>query len=387
MSTESSDRLANLLQDFDYNVESDDFILYGVDRLIEVDRASFEDEEFRRTIDEGIRNHIEEQIEIRAEIAMRLRSSLPVLDRETARIARRTIHALEDVEFPLHNVSLIVRSYTSYLFRRLEESPHESALEEEAARLIERWHNGEILREQMTTLLKAIGGPAVSPLADLLFQTGEDRMAAETAIDTLATIRRSTSARVLAHAIAEPLLDEDLELKAYAAGRALWPQQRHYMLQELSSHEHEDLPFRWFQLLVECNELNAVDLILGEVLIHGEDTTYHEDLRSLLELLRNSGDPEVEAKIVGVINAEETPAQAKQLLENFIGAFSPAPAVREDPWTRASQRAELNRKYLAAAKLYDAGRTAEALRAVDSILKADAEHPFAVGLKRLIVPA
>ena len=46
----------------------------------------------------------------------------------------------------------------------------------------------------------------------------------------------------------------------------------------------------------ECNELNAVDLILGEVLVHGEDTTYHEDLRSLLELLRNSGDPEVEAK-------------------------------------------------------------------------------------------
>ena len=196
MSIASSDRLATLLQDFDYNVEADDFILYEVDRLIEEDRASFEDEDFRRTIDEGIRNHIEERIEIRAQIAMRLRSSMSGLDRETARIAKRTIHALEDAEFPLHNISLIVRSYTSYLFRRLEESGDDSALEQEAATLIERWHNGEILREQMTRLLRAIGGPAVAPLADLLFQSGEDRTAAETAIDTLGAIDRSTSARI-----------------------------------------------------------------------------------------------------------------------------------------------------------------------------------------------
>ena len=383
MSLDSADRLAYLLQDFDYRVESDDFIRYEVDRLIEEDRASFEDEDFRRTIDEGIRNHIEERIEIRAQIAVRLRSALSGLDRETARIARRAIHALEDAEFPLLNVSLIVRSYTSYLFRTLEESQDHSALQEEAVRLIERWHNGEILREQMTRLLNAIGGPAIGPLADLLFQSGEDRMAAETAIDTLGAIRCSTTARILAHAVAEPLLDEDLELKAYAAGRALWPLQRHYILHELSAHEHEDLPFRWFQLLIECDELNAVDLILGELLVHGEDATYHEDLKALLELLRNSGDPEVEAKIVGVINAEDTPAQAKQLLESFIATFSPAPAVLENPWILASQRAELNRKYIAAAKLYDSGRTAEALRALDSILKADPEYPFAVGLKRL----
>src|SRR5262249_40914304 len=153
---------------------------------------------------------------------------------------------------------------------------------------------------------------------------------------------------------------------------------------ELSPHEHEDLPFRWFQLLIECNELNAVDLILGELLVHAEDTTYHEDLKALLELLRNSGDPEVEAKVVGVINGEETPAQAKQLLEEFIASFSPAPAAAENPWTRASHRAELNRKYLAAAKLYDSGRSSEALSALDSILNASPEYPFAVGLKRLI---
>src|SRR5262245_47737581 len=386
MSIESSDRLANLLQDFHYNVEDDDFILYEVDRLIEEDRASFEDEDFRRTIDEGIRNHIEERIEIRAQIAMRLRSSLSGLDRETARIARRTIHALEDAEFPLHNVSLIVRSYTSYLFIALEESQDHSALHEEAARLIERWHNGEILREQMTRLLKAIGGPAVGPLADLLFQSGEDRTAAETAVDSLAAIPSATSARVLAHAIAEPLLDEDLELKAYAAGRTLWPLQRHFILHELSSHEHEDLPFRWFQLLVECDELSAVDLILGELLIHGEDATYQEDLKALLELLRNSRDPEVEAKLVGVINAEETPAQTKQLLEEFIATFTPPATPHENPWTQASQRSELNRKYLAAAKLYDSGRTAEAMLALDFILQTAADYPFAVGLKRLVTP-
>ena len=384
MNIESSDRLATVLQDFDYNVEADDFILYEVDRLIEEDRASFEDEDFRRTIDEGIRNHIEELIEIRAQIAMLLRSSVSGLDRETARIAKRTIHALEDAEFPLHNVSLIVRSYTSYLFRRLDESRDDSALEQEAVRLIERWHNGEILREQMTRLLKAIGGPAVAPLADLLFQSGEDRTGAETAIDTLGAIDRSTSARILAHAIVEPLLDEDLELKAYAASRAQWPLQRHYILHELSSHEHEDLPFRWYQLLVECDELNAVDLILGELLVHGEDTAYHEDLKALLELMRNSRDPEVEAKIVSVINGDETPPLAKQLLEESIATFAPAPVTDENPWTRAAHLGELNRKYVTAAKHYDAGRSAEALRALDSILAADPQYPFAVGLKRLV---
>ena len=76
--------------------------------------ASFEDEEFRRIIDLGIHAHIEESPEIRAAVASRLRKAADPF-------ASRMIHAIEDVESPLRNLSLIVRTYTGYVFRRLQE--------------------------------------------------------------------------------------------------------------------------------------------------------------------------------------------------------------------------------------------------------------------------
>src|SRR5690349_5303950 len=115
---ESADILADLFADVDYHVETDDFVMYEVSRLIEEDRASFEDEEFRRVIDEGVQAHVEERPEIRAGLAMRLRQASATLDDSTRRIAQRTIRALEDMEFPLRNVSLIVRTYTAYIFGR-----------------------------------------------------------------------------------------------------------------------------------------------------------------------------------------------------------------------------------------------------------------------------
>src|SRR5438876_2454809 len=96
---ETADALARLFDDFDFKVESDDFVLYEVARLIEEDRASFEDEEFRRIIDFGIHAHIEENLEIRAAMASRLRKAA---DHPAARM----IHALEDVDSPLRHLSL-----------------------------------------------------------------------------------------------------------------------------------------------------------------------------------------------------------------------------------------------------------------------------------------
>src|SRR5689334_17488838 len=100
--------LARLFDDFDYRVETDEFVLYEIDRLIEEDRASFEDEEFRRVIDEGIRQHIEERLEIRSAMAVRLRTALPRFDSSAQKVGRRTLRALEDIRSPLHSASIVV---------------------------------------------------------------------------------------------------------------------------------------------------------------------------------------------------------------------------------------------------------------------------------------
>jgi hypothetical protein len=383
---ESVDALAHLFEDFDFHVEPDDFLIYELSGLIDADRATFEDEAFRRVIDEGIREHIEEQLETRARMAAVLRRTFRQLDDSAQRIAARTIRALEEVGFPLHNASLVVRTYTAYMFRRLQDaSDQDSNFEDEARTLIERWHKGEILREEMTKRLKQIGRPAVGPLADLLFDAPEDRMAAETAIDTLGAIQCSSSARVLAHSIVEPILEEDLELKAYRFARALWPLPRHYILYTLATHAHEDLPFHWFQLLVDCDELAAVDMILDEVLVHIDNPVYHEDLKALLELLHLSNDPDVEEKVVALLNTEDTAAEAKKLLEGFVATFQPSFRNAKNPWADAAKLFDFNKRYLAAAKLYDSGRTADALTALNAILADDPQYPFAVALKELLL--
>jgi hypothetical protein len=381
---DSADILADFFHDTDFQVETDDFFLYEIGRLIEEDRASFEDEEFRRVIDAGIRAHVEEKLDVRAKMASRLRKEWSRLDDPTRRIAVRTIRALEEIEFPLHNISLIVRTYTAYLFRRLQEAAEQPGdLEEEARQLIERWHKGEILREEMTKRLKQIGRPAVAPLADLLFEAPEDRMASEMAIETLGSIPCPSSARVLAHSILEPILDEDLEASAYKLTRALWPLPRHYVLYTLAPHTHEDLSFRWFQLLIESDELIAVDLILDELLEHSESPAYHEDLKAILELIRFSRDPDAEEKVLAILNSPDTPRQAVTLLDAFVADFRPPPRQSDNPWTRAARMADINKRYLSAAKLFESGRTAEALRSIDSILGDAPGYPFAVALKQI----
>ncbi len=302
----------NPLEAFDYRVHPDDFILYELGRLIEEDRADLDDEDFRRLIDEGIHEHIELRPEIRNRIAAALKAA-------GERPASRIMRMVGEPSAPLGGLGPIVHSYTAYLFRRLEETPAAtSPAEEEARELIERWKRGEILREQLTQRLVEIGVAAVAPVADLLFDTPEDRTAALAALEVLGAIPSLISARVLAHAISEPMLEEELELKAYGSVRDMWPLPRLFVMYSMRPHTHEDLPFRWFQLLVEMEEPDAVDRIIEELVAHAENPNFQEDLRALLELIGQSKDPAREDKILHVLNSEEAPRSVVKLLEEFL---------------------------------------------------------------------
>jgi hypothetical protein len=337
------------LDGFDYRVKCDDFVLYELGRIIEEDRASLEDEEFRRLIREGIHEHIDTRLEIRAEMAKHLR----LQGLQAARILR----AVEDIESPLLDVEMVVRTYTAYLFRKLEECTETNATSEDA----------------------------VARTADLLFDSLENRTVAEHELDLLGSIRTPVSARVLAHVISEPMLDEDLETKAYGVLRAMWPLPRHYILYSLKPHTHEDIPFRWFQLLIDSDELTAVDCILEEVFAHAKSPNFREDLLALVELLGQAHDPYTEDKIMQVLNNPSTPRPAVQMLETFLKTSPPrAPsAATVEPWASFTRLQFSNKEYLAAAKLFDAGRKTDALRKLDELLERDPGYPMAVMLKEL----
>jgi hypothetical protein len=341
--------MRNALQHFDYRIDCDDFLLYELGRLTDEDKASFEEEEFRTVIEAGIHEHIERRLDIRAEMARRLRVSSSASD--------RLLHAIEDIESPLRNLPQIIQSYTVYLFEKLEEcaaSPPD---------------------ERLTTA------------ADALLDSPADRAAAELALDVLGSIRSAASARVLAHVISEPMLEEDLELKAYNYVQAMWPLPRHYILYSLKPHNHEDIPFRWFQLLIDSGEASAVDRILEEVLVHGDDPDYREDLLALIELLAKARDPETEDKVLQVLNSGETPRAVVPLLEEFLKnttVQSHRGANVEGPWAALDRAYAANKKYVAAAKLFDAGKKADAARGIDELLRDEPQYPFALMLKRLM---
>ena len=341
--------ISSALERFDYRVECDDFVLYELGRIIEEDHASFEDEEFRRLIGEGIHEHIETRLEIRAGMAKHLR----LQGLQAARILR----AIEDIESPLPDVEPVVRTYTAYLFRKLE----------------------------ACTETNAHGEDAVARTADLLFDSPDNRAVVENALDLLGSIRSPVSARVLAHAISEPMLDEDLEMKAYGLLRAMWPLPRHYILYSLKPHTHEDIQFRWFQLLVDSHELTAVDWILEEVFVHAENPNFREDLLALMELLGQAHDPHTEDKIMQVLNNPYAPRPAAQMLETFLKTSpqrAPSAATAE-PWASHARLQVSNKEYLAAAKLFDAGRKTDAGRKLDELLKRDPGYPMAVMLREL----
>ena len=338
--------MKNPLENFDYRIPCDDFFLYELGRLVEEDRASLDSEEFRRLIDAGIHEHVERRLEIRTEIAAHLRKlrSAPV----------RVLRFVEDIEAPLHDVPTIIQSYVAYLIRRLEQCVDEKPDEK------------------------------VQAAADLLLESPEDRSAAEAAMETLGSIRSAASARVLAYVISEPVLEEDLEMKAYTLVRAMWPLARPYIFYSLKPHAHEDIPFRWFQLLIECGEASAVDRILEEVLAHANHPDYREDLLVLMELLGQARDPETERKILQVLNSDETPHTVREILDGFLKR-SKTPKHKEtgspEPWASLERLYAANKKYLEAAKLFDTGQKAAANRKLDELLREQPDYPFVLMLK------
>src|SRR5262245_25055631 len=339
----------NPFEEFDYRIECDDFLIYELARLIEEDRASFDDEEFRRVIDAGIHEHIERRLDVRANMALRLRTSGAPRD--------RLLRTIDDIESPLRDVPAIIHSYTAYLFQRLEQC-------------------SEISPDERITAA-----------ADALLDSPGDRAVAEASIDFLGSIRSAVTARDLAHVISEPMLDEDLEMKAYNYVAQMWPLPRHYILYSLKPHTHEDIPFRWFQLLVDCDEPSAVDRILEELLVHGSHADYREDLLALMQLLGRAHDPVMEDKVLQVLNSEQVPNVTVELLEIFLKNTEQQRNKEinaDSPWASLDRAYAANRQYLAAAKLFDAGKKSEAERALNELLLKDPQYPFALTLKRMM---
>jgi hypothetical protein len=349
---EGVEKCAAVLAGFGYQVRADDFVIYELNRLIEEDRASFDDPEFRKLIDEGIRAHIEENVDIRARLAGILRDA--PLTGEGKTVALRVIHAIEDVDADLCNVAVLVHNYTTYLLSRLEQL------------------DGDTTDERIVNA------------ADLLFESIGDRSAAETALAVLCTNASDVSARVLAHAISEPMLDEDLEARAFAAVKSSWPSPRHYLLYNLREHPHEDIPVRWFQLFVEVEELTTVDLVLEELRAHGEHPDYREDLSALMEVLHACRDPEMEDKILGVVNAASTAGAVRDMLRKFLEVWRPTAPDPDSPWARAARNREVNRQYLSAAALFERGEQTQARMALDKVLAEDPSYPFALMLKKVM---
>jgi hypothetical protein len=341
--------MKSLLDNFDYRVGCDDFFLYELGRLIDEECASLDNDEFRALIEAGIHEHVERRLDIRAELAGRIRRS--------AALPKAILHIIENIEAPLIDVPLIVQNYITYLFRQLEMCADEEPDER------------------------------IEAAADLLFESPTDRPSAEMGLSTLASSRSAVSARILAHVISEPVLDEDLETKAYSCVRGMWPLARPYILYTLKPHTHEDIPFRWFQLFVDCDEPSTVDRILEEILVHGDDPNYREDLLALLNLLGQTKDPAAEEKILQVLNSDETARSVRELLAGFLKNSEPSahlPTETPEPWKSLAMIYAANEKYLDAAKLFDSGRKEEAGDKLDALLKQHPGYPFAVMLKEFL---
>src|SRR5262249_14884555 len=75
------------------------------------------------------------------------------------------------------------------------------------------------------------------------------------------------------------------------------------------------------------------------------------------------------------------------MLETFLkntGTQRHKDTKADSPWTRLDRAYAANRQYLAAAKLFDAGKKSEAMRALDELLQKDPAYPFALTLKRMM---
>ena len=102
-----------------------------------------------------------------------------------------------------------------------------------------------------------------------------------------------------------------------------------------------------------------------------------------MEVLQTCRDPEIEDKILDAVNSPATHDAVRPLLRKFLEEHKAPPHVSDDVWTRRSRALEMNRLYLSAAELFERGEQEKAVDALDKILEAEPDYPFAVMLKEL----
>ena len=197
---------------------------------------------------------------------------------------------------------------------------------------IDGWRTEQIGRDALIAALGNVNSPGVPVVAELLFEAANDAEIASEAIRALSRCSASqvatrgaeshSAARALAYAVSEPFLDEPIEAQACAALRNSWPAARTYILYNLRKHSHEDIPFRWMELLAVGGELRAVDRILEEVLIHAGNPDYREDLMAALDLINSSEDPGRAGKVLRLLEGPQVPPETATLLEEWAEASS-----------------------------------------------------------------
>ena len=87
-----------------------------------------------------------------------------------------------------------------------------------------------------------------------------------------------------------------------------------------------------------------------------------------------------------MFNSDETPRAAREILEGFLRRSkiqTHKDNEKLEPWANLERIYAANKKYLAAARLFDSGQKAEANRKLDELLREEPDYPFALMLKKL----
>jgi hypothetical protein len=300
--------LEGILSGIDVPLAEDDFLIRELERILSEGEPRANDD-FRFLIEQGLRLEWDGNQSLRARVAASLRLAVRNgLRGPERRAATHLAGAIEDLDFPLSRISTFGTEYSKRLFDRLELSPGPG---ETAASLVD-----VICEEENDAETSAL---AVASLGQLAL--GVDAQDPD----------RGVAIRALAYLISEPILEEALEEQAMSLLGSSWPAPRNYMLYGLRRHTHEDLPYRWIELLIELEEPRAVDRILEEVLIHARDSAFRQDLLGLLDLTARSRDPGRRGKCLRLLEGPGAPREARELLESWLADSEHAGFLRSEP--------------------------------------------------------
>ena len=312
-----------------FGIQEDSFLLQELGHLIQDGEPSIQDDDFRFVIQQGIRLYVNPNIDLRARLAECLRHACPTMKGPERRIAYTVIGAIEDVDFSLDKVGAVVRGYTNQLLETLQRETDDDSRGAEERAWIEQWTQGGLDRQTLLERFGNVGSTGVPAVADLLFDSLEDPTRIQTALELLAVIRTPVAAQVLAYIVSEPILEELQEERALRTLRELRGLALPYILYNLKRHLHEDIPFHWFELLIDTDNTRAVDRILEEVIAHARSPSYREDLQSILPLLDRSNDPGVVGKLLRLITEDAVPDEAVEVIENWVEGSPLAGALDE----------------------------------------------------------